>query len=406
MRGGLRRILAYWRAERRTLGQGFVALVVASIGSLAGGVVLGSITGTLERLPGLLVLVPAAVAMRGNIFGAMASRLGTTIHSGLFEISRRREGPLMQNLYAATVLTLTVSVVVAVFAKAVSLAFGDDSMSLLDFIVLSLVGGVLASLFVGALSVGLSLLAYRRGWDLDTVAAPLLTAAGDMLTIPALFVATSLAEIRFVTPTLAVVSLIVAVWATIAGLRTNLAVTRRILRESLPVLFFAGLVDILAGQFVEARLEQFAAFPALLMLIPPVLGNAGGLGGMLSSRLASKLHLGVMPPQGLPASLAVIDFFTVFLIALAVFPLMGYAGALLAPVFGLESPGIVNMIEVATLAGVMATLLATVVAYYSAVATYRLGWDPDNHGIPMITSSMDFVGVVCFVIALVAVGIV
>ncbi len=405
MRGGLRRILAYWRAERRTLGQGFVALVVASAGSLAGGVVLGSITGTLERLPGLLVLVPAAVAMRGNIFGALASRLGTTIHSGLFEIGRRREGPLMQNLYAATVLTLTVSVVVAVFAKAVSLAFGDDSMSLLDFIVVSLVGGVLASVFVGALSVGLSLLAYRRGWDLDTVAAPLVTAAGDMLTIPALFAASFLAEIRFVTPALALVSLVVAVWATVAGLRTNLEATRRIVRESLPVLFLAGLLDILAGHFVEARLEQFAAFPALLMLIPPVLGNAGGLGGMLSSRLASKLHLGVMPPQGLPASLAVIDFFTVFLIALAVFPLMGYAGALLAPVFGLESPGIVNMIEVATLAGVMATLLATVVAYYSAVATYRLGWDPDNHGIPVITASMDFVGVVCFVIALVATGL-
>lgn len=405
MRGGLRRILAYWRAERRTLGQGFVALVVASIGSLAGGVVLGSITGTLERLPGLLVLVPAAVAMRGNIFGAMASRLGTTIHSGLFEIGRRRDGPLMQNLYAATVLTLAVSVVVAVLAKAVSLAFGDETISIVEFIVISLVGGVLASVFVGALSVGLSLLAYRRGWDLDTVAAPLITASGDMLTIPALFVASFLADIRFVTPTLAAVSVVVALWATIAGLRTDLAVTRRILRESLPVLFFAGLVDILAGHFVQARLERFEAFPALLMLIPPVLGNAGGLGGMLSSRLASKLHLGVMPPQGLPASLAVIDFFTVFLIALAVFPLMGYAGASLAPIFGLESPGIVNMVEVATLAGVMATLLATVVAYYSAVATYRLGWDPDNHGIPIITSSMDFVGVVCFVIALVATGL-
>ena len=405
MRGGLRRILAYWRAERRTLGQGFLALVVASAGSLAGGVVLGSITGTLERLPGLLVLVPAAVAMRGNIFGAMASRLGTTIHSGLFEIGRRRDGPLMQNLYAATVLTLAVSVLVAVLAKAVSLAFGDETISILEFIVISLVGGVLASVFVGALSVGLSLIAYRRGWDLDTVAAPLVTASGDMLTIPALFVASFLTDIRFVTPTLAAVSLAVALWATVAGLRTKLDATRRILRESLPVLFLAGLLDILAGQFVEARLAQFSTFPALLMLIPPVLGNAGGLGGMLSSRLASKLHLGVMPPQGLPTSLAVIDFFTVFLIALAVFPLMGYAGALLAPIFGLESPGIVNMIEVATLAGVMATLLATVVAYYSAVATYRLGWDPDNHGIPMITSSMDFVGVVCFVIALVATGL-
>lgn len=255
-------------------------------------------------------------------------------------------------------------------------------------------------MFVAALAIGLSVLAYRRGWDLDTVAAPLITATGDMLTIPSLFVASFLADVRFVTPTLAAVALAVALWATIAGLRTNLDATRRVIRESLPVLFLAGLLDVFAGHFVEARLGQFEELPALLMLIPPILGNAGGLGGMLSSRLASKLHLGVMPPKGLPSSLAVIDFVTVFLIALAVFPLMGYAGAALAPVVRLASPGVVEMVEVATVAGVMATTLATVVAYYSAVATYRLGWDPDNHGIPMITSAMDFVGVICFVIAL------
>src|SRR5918996_3112658 len=99
------RILAYLVAERRTFLQGFVAQLIASLGSLAGGLVLGSITGTLHRLPGLLVLIPAAVAIRGNIFGALGSRLGTSIHAGLFVVGRQREGPLYQNLYAATVLT-------------------------------------------------------------------------------------------------------------------------------------------------------------------------------------------------------------------------------------------------------------------------------------------------------------
>jgi mgtE-like transporter len=63
------------------------------------------------------------------------------------------------------------------------------------------------------------------------------------------------------------------------------------------------------------------------------------------------------------------------------------------------------MILITLLAGLIATIPVVVVAYYSAVATYRLGLDPDNHGIPMITSSMDFVGVISLVVALLAFGI-
>ena len=405
MRRGFGRILAFLVAERRTIGQGFVALLLATVGSLAAGVVLGLITGTLERLPGLMILVPAAVATRGNIFGALGSRLGTSIHTGLFETGRAREGVLYQNVFAATVLTLAVSLAVAVLAKAFAQAFGLPSISVTDFVVISLVGGILASVFVGAFAVALALRAYRRGWDLDSVAAPLITAAGDMFTIPALYVASFLAGIRWVSAGLAGALAVVAVVLLAWGLTTHLATARRVVRESIPVLVLAGTVDILAGLVVQARLGEFLALPALLMLIPPILGNAGGLGGMLSARLTSKLHLGVLTPRGRPESVALLDAAVVMLIALLVFPLMGVAAEALALILDLQSPGLPRMVGAAVTAGLMATALALLVAYYSAVATYRLGLDPDNHGIPMITSSMDFAGVLSLVFALGAVGI-
>ena len=43
-----------------------------------------------------------------------------------------------------------------------------------------------------------------------------------------------------------------------------------------------------AGVTVEKRLESFAAFPALLVLVPPFLGQSGSLGGILSSRVSTK----------------------------------------------------------------------------------------------------------------------
>jgi mgtE-like transporter len=57
------------------------------------------------------------------------------------------------------------------------------------------------------------------------------------------------------------------------------------------------------------------------------------------------------------------------------------------------------------LAGLIATISAVGVAYYTAVVTFRRGLDPDNFGIPLITSSMDFVGVIALIIGLVTFGV-
>src|SRR5919106_3013321 len=145
---GLRRVFAYWRAERRTIGQGFAALVISSLGSLVAGAALGSLTGTLERLPGLMVMVPAAIGMRGNIFGALGSRLGTSIHSGLYAPTRERGGVLYQNVYAVAVLTLAASVLLGILAKTLAVAFGLESISIIEFVVILVLGSVLASVVV------------------------------------------------------------------------------------------------------------------------------------------------------------------------------------------------------------------------------------------------------------------
>jgi mgtE-like transporter len=55
--------------------------------------------------------------------------------------------------------------------------------------------------------------------------------------------------------------------------------------------------------------------------------------------------------------------------------------------------------------GLMATVLAAVIGYYAAIITYRFGFDPDNHTIPLVTSGMDLLGVVCLVVALVIFGV-
>src|SRR4051812_8895839 len=291
LRGFVARLRAAVESDASGLRQALAALLVSSGGDLLAGLTLGAITGTLEDLPGLLVLVPAAIGMRGNIFGALGSRLGTAIHTGTFRLSRRRDTVVGQNVVAAVALTLFISAALAVLAKAVAGIFGvSETISLADFMVISVLGGILSSIVVLALTLAVAALAVRRGWDMDNVAAPLVTAAGDMVTLPSLFLATFLVGYGGVTVAIAVGCALVAIVALVVGWRSRRAIARRITRESLPVLLVAGAVDIVAGLTIEHQLDAFLAFPALLVMVPPFLEDTGALGGVLSSRLNSKLH--------------------------------------------------------------------------------------------------------------------
>src|SRR6266568_963709 len=144
--------------------QGLTALLVSSAGDLLAGLTLGAITHTLEQLPGLLVLVPAAIGMRGNIFGALGSRLGTSIHTGTFRLSRRRDTVVGQNILASLALTLSISLALAILAKAVAIGFGlTHTISVADFVVISVVGGALSSVFVLLLTLAVASGAVRSG---------------------------------------------------------------------------------------------------------------------------------------------------------------------------------------------------------------------------------------------------
>ncbi|HEY5155983.1 MAG TPA: magnesium transporter, partial [Acidimicrobiales bacterium] len=390
--GFVARLRAAVDSDAAGLKQALAALLVSSAGDLLAGVTLGAISDTLALLPGLLVLVPAAIGMRGNIFGALGSRLGTSIHTGTFSLSRRRDTVVGQNVVASISLTLFVSAALAVLAKVVASAFGaGETISLADFLVISVIGGALGSVFVLGLTLVVAWLSVRRGWDMDNVAAPLVTAAGDMVTLPALFLATYLVGIQGVTEVIAAGTVVVAIGSLVWTVRLHLPIVQRILRESIPVLLVAGTVDLIAGLTIENRLESFLAYPALLVLVPPFLEDTGALGSVLSSRLASKLHLGIIEPTARPQRAARDDFAITAMLGIPVFVLVALSSQVAATVTGQASPGVANMVGISLIGGFLATFFALFVAYYGSIATYRLGLDPDNYGVPLLTSSMDLI---------------
>src|SRR5262245_7148859 len=81
-----RRLLGSWRSERRTLRQGLVALALSTLAGFVAGLTVAHLTEPLATFPGLLILIPAAVGMKGTIFGAIGARLGTASASGVLTL--------------------------------------------------------------------------------------------------------------------------------------------------------------------------------------------------------------------------------------------------------------------------------------------------------------------------------
>src|SRR6476661_1617472 len=113
------RFVAFLRADISGVRAGFVALLISSGGDLVTGVTFATISNTLYLLPGLVILVPAAIGMRGNVFGALGSRLGTMIHTGTFRVSRRIDTQVGQNIAVALLLSISMSAALAFLAKAI-----------------------------------------------------------------------------------------------------------------------------------------------------------------------------------------------------------------------------------------------------------------------------------------------
>jgi mgtE-like transporter len=397
-------VLSFWRAESGTLRQGAVALSLSTLAGFVAGFALASIAGTLEDLPGLIILIPAAVGVRGAISGAMGARLGTSTHAGTFEVIWDRTGVLAQNVRAGTVFTLGSSVYVAVLAKVSAIAFGLDSISLVDLITISVVGGSLGSGITMIVTVWMAVTSYRRGYDLDAVGTPMVTAVGDMVTIPALFAATFITRIDRLNAAVALVGVVVAIVA-VARSFVDVPAVRRMLLEMVPVIMLTPVLDILAGTLLQSQLDHFVAYPVFLMLLPPFVSQAGALGGILSSRLSSKLRLGVLTPTGVPEQPALIDGAVVSTLAAGVFALIGFVAYALSPLRHLATPGAGTTIAVALTAGLLTLPLTLVIGYYLAVVTFRFGLDPDNHGVPVVTSTMDLAGVVCLLLAMTLWGV-
>jgi mgtE-like transporter len=169
------------------------ALGASLVGGLLAGVVLGGMRAELRAVEGLLVLVPALLATRGNVYGSFGARLSTGLHQGLVE-PRVDVGD--ERLRAAAAAALGNGILASVFAATavflILTILGDGVATLPTLLAISFIAGLLSGIALTGVVVAVVFAGYRRGRDPDTLVGPVVTTTGDVFGVAFLLLAVRL----------------------------------------------------------------------------------------------------------------------------------------------------------------------------------------------------------------------
>lgn len=174
----------------RVVFEGTIAQMISTTIGVLAGIGLAYMRGALEELPGMIILVPAFLEMRGNISGTLASRLGTALHTGIVEPRvELKDQNLKANVLGAFTLGIVESMFIAVFTYVLCLVFNFKSMGLINLILLMAIAGLLSNIVMIFLTLHSTMYVYRKGFDPDTFMGPYITSIGDTVSIICLFIA-------------------------------------------------------------------------------------------------------------------------------------------------------------------------------------------------------------------------
>ncbi|MFO7968168.1 MAG: magnesium transporter [Archaeoglobaceae archaeon] len=397
------------RLNFRDFTESTAALILCTLGALVTGIVMGSGSDRFVILPALILLIPPSIGLRGNIYASLGSRLGSYLHTGKISPTFVLDQRIVGNIYSSTFLLLIFSIISGLLAAQMAIpmgltVIGGSNAGFLGLTLNLALISTLAAFFSAVLMIpctfALAIGSYRWGWNPDNVTAPFITLIGDMVTLPILF--GSMDIVLAIDPPVKIITTAAVLILTSGFYGLNRRTEKKglgekIVRESIPVLLICTVLNFGAGTLLGDNLESFVALAGLFIIIPAFLEDGGAIGGILSARISTMLHLGILYPESRPPKEVFFSFGTMHLLALIIFPVIGLAGQGVNYLLQLPTISTFQMILLTVIAGQILVLILDILSYYFAIISYRRNLDPDNVGIPLITSSADILGMACLI---------
>jgi len=166
---------------------------------------------------------------------------------------------------------------------------------------------------------------------------------------------------------------------------------RRIVWTMVPLLAALSVLQLVSGSVLEGFEETLLQYPALLVLVPVQIGTAGNLASIMCSRLTTQLYLGTYEPSlsnpGVRANVG-----AVFALAGTVFGVVGVAAWAIGLALG-GALALGSVLLISLVSGMLLAVLVVVASVVSVEASYRIGLNPDDTTIPVVTNVCDVLGV-------------
>ncbi len=171
---------------------------------------------------------------------------------------------------------------------------------------------------------------------------------------------------------------------------------RTIVGNMFPMLVVLSIIVLAAGITLESAEELLERFAILAVMVPTMVDMGGNLGAILSSRLSTRFHLGTTELDPRDRVLWA-NVLAILALAATIFTALGIGAYLIGLVLFGGPIGLATLLFISLVSGMSVAVIAVVFSFATTYVSYRLGIDPDDTTIPVVTNVVDVFGMVIFI---------
>ncbi|WP_456396142.1 magnesium transporter [Thermococcus sp.] len=364
----------------------FPALLLCLLLDFVGGGVLGkNFNKIATEYPLLLVILPGMMDLRGNVFGAMASRFTTALHLG------RISGVLDREVSTNISMAIASSKIPLIILWLVGLLKLGPSYSAITVLLIVVASALFIGFILGYSTAFITIFPYRWGADPDMIAAPLITSVADVITIPSLVYLIVLYERN---PKIFYSFTILMVFAFIFLILNSRYEKshRKAFKEVSSVLTILAIIEIFSGSTLESYSHLISQVIIFGVMYPSILDSVGNFASISAATTSTRLNLSGSNALKEPEFRK--DLISILILA----PVIGLLTNWIAIYVTRHIGGSGSFLWIFIITYPLLVFFNMLVGILVSYLAYRFSIDPDNVAIPTVTTISDVMGTVYVVL--------
>jgi len=371
-------------------GLGLFSLLLCNYGDFFTGYLTTLFSEVFQHAKFLIVLLPVLMNLRGCTYVAYSTRMITKLRLGVIEPRGLRQKGLTVEMKVAYVVSILSNFIAGILAALVV-----DPLHLDIITAVAMISGLIGVSIVVPLSTLGFFIVYRRDISPETLAGPLESIIGDMITVPTLLLAYILVLYLYDVHRDIVGILIISILVLTSLITRSLVKERdktyvvwnpeKTIIENVIAGVVASMIELVVGLRLESKLSTLTTYKVLLFAAFPTMAVVGGLAVRYAAYLNSGLHLGSVEHSVIPRGIAARYYYRSMLLSFGIYMNVICMSIIYAYFTG--EPLI--LCSIPFIAGLLSTVIVLYITYILSIVLFRKGINPANVATSLIMPIAD-----------------